>query len=197
MSTPRDTTPNTIARKGWDKDLADGLANEDRLENCLRYGKIEVKRDYSASKSGNIYVEYWNNRKKSGLRVTEAKYWAFTLGNVGEEYDLILPTELLRKIVKYFVVAGKATIGGDREGTAGILVPLDAFNPLVATKKYHNFDPDKWDPWDGRLPTKGDVVAIIQELKRTRLEEFEEVTTVVEVKATKKTAKERKAGRTK
>ena len=37
---------NTIARKGWDKDLADGLANEDRLEQCLRYGKIEVKRDY-------------------------------------------------------------------------------------------------------------------------------------------------------
>jgi len=59
---------NAIARKGWDKDLADGLANEDRLEHCLRYAKIEIKRDYLASKSGNLYVEYWNNRKKSGLQ---------------------------------------------------------------------------------------------------------------------------------
>jgi hypothetical protein len=178
--------PNTIARKGWDKDLADGLANEDRLEQCLRYAKIEVKRDYSASKSGNLYVEYWNNRKKSGLRVTEAAYWAFSLGNVGEEYDLIVPTDLLKKIVKYFVVDGRATTGGDREGTAGILVPLDAFNPAVAKQKYHSFDPNKWSPFHGEVPA--DAWVMLRELKQSRLEEFEEVIPAT-VKAMKKGSK--------
>lgn len=134
----------SIARKGWDKDLADGMANEDRLEHCLRYGKIEMKRDYSATKSGNLYVEYWNNRKKSGLRVTEAMHWAFTLGNDGEEYDLLVPTALLKKIVMYFAAIGKGTTGGDNEGTAGVLVPLDAFNPFLAAEKYHGFDISKW-----------------------------------------------------
>ena len=182
--------PNTIARKGWDKDLADGLANEDRLEHCLRYGKIEMKRDYLASKSGNLYVEYWNNRKKSGLRVTEATHWAFTLGDVGEEYDLILPTALLQKIVRYFVVDGRGTTGGDREGTAGILVPLDAFIPTVAAEKYYGFDTDKWNPFS--RPATPEELALFDEIKQSRLDEFEEVTGSVTVKAAKK-LKRRKA----
>lgn len=186
-----------IARKGWDKDLADGLANEDRLERCLRYGKIEIKRDYSATKSGNLYVEYWNNRKRSGLRVTEATYWAFTLGNVGEEYDLLVPTGLLKKIVKYFVVDGKTATGGDHEGTAGVLVPLDAFNPAVAAKKYRGFDIEKWNPLT-REATEAEQ-KFVQELKHSRLRDFEEVTTgaTVTVKAAKKTKKsmKRKAAR--
>jgi len=164
----------SIARAGWDKDLAAGLANEDRLEECLRFGKVEVKRDFLASKTGRIYVEFWNNRKKSGLRVTEAAYWSFTLGNVGEEYDLLVPVGLLKKIVKYFAVAGQTVYGGDHDGTAGVLVPLDAFNPFVAAKKHFGFDLDKWTPWPGRFATQ-EQLAAIEEIKQTKLTEFEEV----------------------
>jgi hypothetical protein len=132
----------SIARKGWDKDLADGLANEDRLEKCLRYGK--VKRDYLASETGRVFVEFWNNRRNSGLKVTEADHWAFTLGDEGAEYDLIVPTPLLKKIFWYFAARGEGRQGGDDGRTAGVLVPLDAFNPLKAKIKYDGFDSEKW-----------------------------------------------------
>jgi hypothetical protein len=36
-----------------------------------------MKRDYLASQTGRLYVEFWNNRKKSNPRVAERKYHGF------------------------------------------------------------------------------------------------------------------------
>ena len=118
---------------------------------------------------------------------------------LGKSNDFIVPAVLLQKIVKYFVVAGKTTTGGDHDETAGVLIPLDAFNPAVAATTYHNFNFNKWNPCKGEV--SAEVLAVIQQVKRERLKEFEEVsapTTAVRkrmMKFEREPTKKRKAAR--
>jgi hypothetical protein len=59
-------------------DLQVGQTYENQLAELLQK-KIEVKRDFRAMETGNIFVEYQSRNKPSGLATSEAHYWVYWL----------------------------------------------------------------------------------------------------------------------
>lgn len=101
-------------------DLAIGQGEEVWLGDLLRGAKIEVKRDFKSSKTGNIFVEYECRGKPSGIATTEADYWAFILNG---ERVVILPTEFLKDLCRYYYEEQKVAKGGDNNASMGVLIP--------------------------------------------------------------------------
>ena len=60
-------------------DLEVGQVEEKRLAQLLSGATIEVKRDFLAHKTGNVFVEYESRGRPSGISTTQAQYWAFML----------------------------------------------------------------------------------------------------------------------
>jgi len=90
----------------FDIDVKRGEVGEDYATSLLEsIETVEVKTDYRAHETGNVYIEVWSYRrsdlsdiKPSGISTTKAKYWAFaTPENVGL---LIIETDELKKLVK-------------------------------------------------------------------------------------------------
>lgn len=113
--------------KGWDADLAHGLAGEDTLLSILS-GKVEVKRDRVAWRSERVAVEFASRGKPSGIATTEAAWWAFALddmdGNVASV--LLVPTPRLKAIAREAYMAGSHVRGGDANTSELVLVPLSS-----------------------------------------------------------------------
>ena len=89
----------------FDLDFRYGYAGEQLVEELLTNGKtVEVKRDRKWHETGNLYIEVecWytstQSWQDSGIKVTEADYWAFVL----EESVLMIPTiNVIRAINNY------------------------------------------------------------------------------------------------
>ncbi len=101
-------------------DLAIGQAEEIWLGDLLKGAKLEVKRDFKSTKTGNIYVEYECRGKPSGVSTTEADYWAFILNG---ERVIIVPTDFLKDLCRYYYEQGKTAKGGDGNFSMGVLLP--------------------------------------------------------------------------
>jgi hypothetical protein len=89
----------------FDLDLSYGQEGEVLVRELLTGGQtIEVKRDRRWKDTGNLYVEiecYYTaiaEWKPSGLRVSQAHYWAFVL----EEGVIMVPRETLFYAVKSY-----------------------------------------------------------------------------------------------
>jgi hypothetical protein len=112
------------AREGFDLDLKYGQSREEALSTLLRGGKtVEVKSDGKCRRTGNLFVEFRQKGRPSGLAVTTADYWAF-------EYDddqwLIVPTAKLKAVAAVYYKQGKTALGGDGNKYEGVLVPIKA-----------------------------------------------------------------------
>ena len=76
-------------------DLRMGQDEEIWLADLLQGKTIEVKRDYLAGKTGNVFVEFASRGKRSGLATTRADFWAFILDG---ERVVIVPTQYLQQL---------------------------------------------------------------------------------------------------
>lgn len=111
--------------KNYTHDLEFGEMKEKELANILLNQKIEVKTDRKWKKTGNIAVEFMSRGKKSGISITEAKYWAFILDNNNQtEGIIILPTQKLRLIAREYFSRGNVVKGGDDNTSDMVLIPL-------------------------------------------------------------------------
>ena len=94
----------------------------------LKFGEmkeIEVKTDRKWKETGNIAVEFMSRGKKSGISITEAKYWAFILDNDSKvEGIIILPIDSLKQLSREYYSQGKITKGGDYNTSDMVLIPL-------------------------------------------------------------------------
>jgi hypothetical protein len=113
------------ADKRFDINLAEGEIAEADLRELFTGGvKIEVKRDFAVSKTGNVAIEEAHRGKPSGIKTTEADTWAIVLD--GPEYEgevkILISTERLRclitKIKKY-------VRGGDDKRSTMRLLPVE------------------------------------------------------------------------
>lgn len=85
----------------FDIDFQRGLVGEKLVGTFLEAlsgSKIEVKTDYRAIETGNVYVEAWQFNKndewvKSGLNVTEAEWFVFA-GPSGDGFVAIKSSRL-------------------------------------------------------------------------------------------------------
>jgi hypothetical protein len=90
-------------------------------------GKVEVKYDRHAHRTGNIYIEFECRRadgwQPSGIATTKATHWAYVVAS-GPLY-FVLPTPVLRSIAEGARRRGQ--IAEERDGshpTKGALVPI-------------------------------------------------------------------------
>lgn len=103
-------------------DLKVGQLTEKWLGELLSGKTLEVKRDFRASRTGKVFVEFFCRGKPSGIATTEADFWAFVIdGN----YVVILPTEALKEIVEFHKEKGWVMSGGDNNVSQGALVRVE------------------------------------------------------------------------
>lgn len=112
----------------FDLDFRDGKVGEELVRAILsnEVGTVEVKRDFKVSNSGNVAIEYRCWRKLSGISVTKALWWAIILDGTkyGHEVVIIIKTDRLKAISKYWYKRGMKTTGGDDNASEMVLVPV-------------------------------------------------------------------------
>ena len=103
-------------------DLKIGQLQEQWLAEVLDSSTLEVKRDFKASQTGNVFVEFFCRGKASGIATTEADYWAFILD---EEIVVILPTSKVKALVEEAQEEGRVVKGGDSNLSEGALIKIE------------------------------------------------------------------------
>lgn len=92
----------------FDIDFARGKVGEDLVRTFLmdlQGSKIEVKTDYRAHETGNVYVETWqyhatdaSDKKRSGINITESDYYCFASPD-GAGF-IMIKTDALKDIIR-------------------------------------------------------------------------------------------------
>lgn len=103
-------------------DLKVGQMAESWLADILMSKTIEIKRDFKASRTGRVFVEFFSRGKPSGIDTTEADFWAFIIDG---ETVVILPTARLKELVREAKDEGKIWKGGDSNTSQGVLIDLE------------------------------------------------------------------------
>jgi len=104
-------------------DLKIGVEFETKLYELL--GKtIEVKRDFKALNTGNIFIEYQSRGKLSGIATTQAEYWCYWLSDF---HLILIETEELKKMCRIYLNTKRDVSGGDNNTSKGVLLPLTDF----------------------------------------------------------------------
>lgn len=111
-------------------DLELGESSETWLNELFSDGKkIEVKTDFMADKTKNIFIEIYSRGKKSGLSTTQAEYWIIKMTNV----SVIISTKTLKEIVRHCFNINGYKKGGDNDTSLGVLVPINLlFNENIS-----------------------------------------------------------------
>ena len=106
-------------------DLKRGQDAEKWFGGLLTGDCIEVKRDFRAHATGNVFVEFECRGKPSGISTSEAIYWVFIYGP--NELDLrcvLLPLEVLKEKAREKIKEGRITLGGDSNLSKAVLIAL-------------------------------------------------------------------------
>lgn len=118
----------------FDLDFSYGSEGELLVNELLTGGKkVEVKRDRKWKSTGRLYIEVWckstvsNQFEPSGLSTTTADYWAFVI----EETVLIVPTEVLKEVVKKY--GWVASMNTSVNETKGYLISVDNIMKAIST----------------------------------------------------------------
>lgn len=119
-------TRRTKSRKGepghditFKEALLLGQEGEQIVSKAL---KGEVKRDFGAGNTGNVFVEFESRGKASGIATTKADWWVFLLsGGYDDEVFVGIRTERLKEIMDSIKWEVR---GGDGRTSKGKLVPV-------------------------------------------------------------------------
>lgn len=103
-------------------DLQVGIIGEEYVGDILSFKKIEVKTDYKAKQTGNLFVEYESRNKPSGIATTEADFYCFVISN---EQIIFIETNKLKEMCREYYHTSRNTVGGDSNTSKGILLPLE------------------------------------------------------------------------
>ena len=108
----------------FEYDLHLGVLGEKLVKGIFKNpDKVEVKTDFKAKDTGNVFVEYESRGKESGLSTTTADYWVYCLWTEVRKKQtyVFIPTDRLKKTIKEGKY--KETRGGDNLTSKGYLVP--------------------------------------------------------------------------
>lgn len=117
--------PGRITRMNYNSDfkydLAVGQEFENELAKALTNSTIEVKRDFKAMTTGNIFVEYESRQKPSGIATSEAEYYCWWLD---DDRCFLIKTSKLKDKCRPYLKTNRDVLGGDNNTSKGILLPL-------------------------------------------------------------------------
>lgn len=111
-----------FARSGFDIDLLDGEAREAAFRDVLLKRYVEHKADERCRETGNVFIEFRQKGRPSGLAVTEADYWAI---EYAPDCRVVLPTAVLREVCQEIALSKGYVRGGDGDNYDGVLVPIE------------------------------------------------------------------------
>lgn len=109
-------------------DLKVGQQFENELEDVLNNKKLEVKTDFRALETGNIFVEYQSRGKPSGLQTSQSDYYVFILS---KDYFIFISTDVLKGVLREVYNERGYVMGGDSNTSRGVLVPVKRLIELV------------------------------------------------------------------
>lgn len=112
-----------LSGAGFDLDLQEGQIKEELLKQLIGgvgY-RVEVKWDRRAKDTGNVFIEYRQKGRPSGIAITEADWWAIFFD---EDAAVWLRTQRLLWLARESWNAGNRVAGGDYDRYEGVLIPL-------------------------------------------------------------------------
>lgn len=104
-------------------DLEVGQLYERQLAQILNSKKIEVKRDFKAVETGNIFVEYESRNRPSGIATSNAEYYCYILS---DEHFVMTTCRRLKALCRPYLKTTRDVRGGDSNTSKGILLPVKA-----------------------------------------------------------------------
>ena len=111
-------------------DVAVGQIAEKALAEIFENKKVEVKTDFKAKTTGNLFIEFKSRGKDSGISTTQADYWCFKI----EDLFLLIETEKLRVLVEDLKGTDAERCGGDANTSVGVLLPLNTLIQNIHNK---------------------------------------------------------------
>ena len=113
---------HTKARPNFDLDLKFGQEKENELQEILHNEPLECKCDKRCIDTGNVFVEFEDRGKPSGISITKSTFYAFCLYKKEREKKqiwVLIPTEILKELMKKYPVKS----GGDNWEAKGHIIP--------------------------------------------------------------------------
>ena len=113
---------HTKARPNFDFDLKFGQEKENELQEILHNEPLECKCDKRCIDTGNVFVEFEDRGKPSGISITKSTFYAFCLYKKEREKKqiwVLIPTEILKKLMQKYPVKS----GGDNWEARGHIIP--------------------------------------------------------------------------
>ena len=113
---------HTKARPNFDLDLKFGQQKENELQEILHNEQIECKTDKICKRTGNVFVEFEDRGKPSGINTTKSAFYAFCLfkeERKKKQIWVLIPTTILKKLMKKYPIKN----GGDNWEARGHIVP--------------------------------------------------------------------------
>lgn len=103
-------------------DLKLGQIAEHKLASVLGMdsSRIEVKTDFKASKTGNLFIEYESRGKKSGISTSEAEWYCFSING----QFILIESFKLKNLCRRHLGSNRDRLGGDNNTSKGILLPV-------------------------------------------------------------------------
>jgi hypothetical protein len=102
-------------------DLQLGKVAEDKVGDIFSNKTIEVKRDFMAQETGNVFIEYMCRNKLSGISTSKADYYAFV---VSFTQVVFIETAKLKDLCRKYIGTPYDVKGGDENKSKGILLSL-------------------------------------------------------------------------
>lgn len=93
---------------------------------------FEVKTDFRAATTGNLFFEYECSGKPSGLTSTQADRWAILIPHL-QSILVFRPTIMLRNLKKN--KAAREIVGGDRRAVRGYVIAIKEIEKLTCVEK--------------------------------------------------------------
>jgi len=114
---------HTKARPHFDLDLKFGQQKENELQEILHNEQIECKTDKICKRTGNVFVEFEDRGKPSGINTTKADSWAFCLWKENREDQtyVIISVKTLKELMKKYPIK----LGGDNWTSKGYIIPKE------------------------------------------------------------------------
>jgi hypothetical protein len=114
---------HTKARPNFDFDLKFGQAKENELQEVFHNEPLECKCDKLCIKTGNVFVEFEDAGRASGISITKSNYYAFCLFKPERKKQIwvLIPTEILKKLMKKYPIRN----GGDNFEAKGHIIPKE------------------------------------------------------------------------
>lgn len=112
-----------LSNEGFDIDLRNAQLHERAVARLLTISTVEVKADLKVDKTGNVFIEYEQKGRPSGVAVTQATHWCIRVVN---GRWVLLEVEELRKLVRLAMKdKHRCVVGGDYDRYRGVLIPVE------------------------------------------------------------------------